>query len=241
MASESDYIRPDAKTSIFDPVVCELAYRWWTAPGDMIFDPFAGGSVRGVVAAMLGRWYTGIELRAEQVDSNREQAAEICDTPMPTWVVGDSDEMDELVPDLECDFVFTCPPYHDLEVYSDDPADISGMDWDEFQTVYTRIIGRAAQRLRNDRFMAVVIGDVRDKNGIYRGLPQLTVKAMEDAGLQLYQDAILADPTGTLRFIAPRVMKASRKLTHVHQYLFVTVKGSPKRAAQRLRDTGDFQ
>ena len=46
---------PDAMaysaTSIFDPVLCELAYRWSCPQGGTIIDPFAGGSVRGVVAA----------------------------------------------------------------------------------------------------------------------------------------------------------------------------------------------
>ena len=50
---------PDAMaysaTSIFDPVLCELAYRWFCPQGGTIIDPFAGGSVRGVVAAALWR------------------------------------------------------------------------------------------------------------------------------------------------------------------------------------------
>ncbi len=37
-------------TSIFDPVLCELAYRWWCPPGGTVLDPFAGGLVRGLVA-----------------------------------------------------------------------------------------------------------------------------------------------------------------------------------------------
>ena len=58
-------------TSIFDPVTCELAYRWFTPPGARVLDPFAGGSVRGVTASVLARWYYGVELRAEQVEANR--------------------------------------------------------------------------------------------------------------------------------------------------------------------------
>ena len=41
-------------TSIFDPVLCELAYRWFCPPGGVVLDPFAGGSVRGIVASKLG-------------------------------------------------------------------------------------------------------------------------------------------------------------------------------------------
>ena len=32
-------------TSIFDPVLCEIAYRWFCPQGGTVLDPFAGGSV----------------------------------------------------------------------------------------------------------------------------------------------------------------------------------------------------
>lgn len=61
-------------TSIFDPVMCEIAYRWFCPVGGVAVDPFAGGSVRGIVAAKLGIQYVGVELRPEQVEANRVQA-----------------------------------------------------------------------------------------------------------------------------------------------------------------------
>lgn len=64
--------------SVFDPVLCELVYRWFCPPGGHVLDPFAGGSVRGVVAHKLGRTYEGVELRPEQVAANEEQARTIC-------------------------------------------------------------------------------------------------------------------------------------------------------------------
>jgi len=58
-------------TSIFDPVLTELCYRWFSPRGGQILDPFAGGSVRGIVASALGREYTGIELRTTRNSSRR--------------------------------------------------------------------------------------------------------------------------------------------------------------------------
>ena len=106
-------------TSIFDPVMCELAYRWFSAPGMQVLDPFAGGSVRGVVASVLGRRYFGNELRPEQVAANEAQA-DICPDPKPVWHCGDSVNIREYFTG-QADFLFSCPPYADLEVYSDDP------------------------------------------------------------------------------------------------------------------------
>jgi len=65
----------ESDTSIFDPVLCEIAYRWFSPVGGLILDPFAGGSVRGIVASKLGRQYIGHELRQEQVDANRDMSA----------------------------------------------------------------------------------------------------------------------------------------------------------------------
>jgi DNA modification methylase len=64
-------------TSIFDPVLCEIAYRWFCPPGGLVVDPFAGGAVRGVIAAAIGRRYHGIDLRPDQVDANRDQAEDL--------------------------------------------------------------------------------------------------------------------------------------------------------------------
>ncbi len=94
-------------TSIFDPVLCEVMYRWFTREGDTIFDPFAGGSVRGIVASKTGRNYIGIDIRGEQVQSNVEQALEICDGVIPQWYHSDALVWDS----EEHDFLFTCPPY----------------------------------------------------------------------------------------------------------------------------------
>ncbi|KZL27391.1 hypothetical protein [Pseudovibrio sp. WM33] len=43
-----------ASKSIFDPVLTELCYAWFCPPEGKVLDPFAGGSVRGLVAASTG-------------------------------------------------------------------------------------------------------------------------------------------------------------------------------------------
>lgn len=416
-------------TSIFDPVLCELAYRWFCPPGGMVLDPFAGGSVRGVVAALLGYRYWGCELRPAQVAANYDQAADLCpdalripvkvsaasarqmfhpcepdyirdvchaacgcrgsssepakrlggicvtvhdsetdhianlgatvlngfilpddrgmcpfndkdglcgihdkgkpfgcaaspftlndnDTlivrnryrllkcykddgavpayvahrasldrifgadeaariarhlddggddltatidpasyamlrdnddakhggpssrsrPTLSWVVGDARERLDDAPDA--DFLFTCPPYFNLEVYSDDPRDLSAMDWDGFVAAYRQIIHRAASRLRPDRFAAFVVGDVRDKDGYYRGLPELTVAAFADAGCRKYNEGILVNPVGSLPIRVGAQFTKSRKLGKTHQNVLVFIKGCPKKATRMIPVAG---
>lgn len=71
-------------TSMFDPVLCEVVYQWWSPAGGTIIDPFAGEATKGVIAAKLGRRYYGVELRPEQIQANEEQAARL--GVMPTWI-----------------------------------------------------------------------------------------------------------------------------------------------------------
>ena len=225
----------DTGTSVFDPVLCELDYAWFSAPGDAILDPFAGGSVRGVVAERMGRRYTGIELRPEQVEANREQGRAICDE-CPEWVCGDSADMDALIGDREFDHVLTCPPYGDLEVYSDDPRDISRMDAESFDATYAEILRLTVAHLRRDRFATVVVGDYRDGRGMLRDLAGITVRAMEAAGASLYNDMVLVTQVGSLAVRVPRQFRAARKVGRRHQYVLNFVKGDPRAAVERLGD-----
>lgn len=420
----------ESGASIFDPVVCELTYRWFSGPGDRVLDPFAGGSVRGLIASLLGRKYHGIELRSEQVEANykqselllpradaetvsvrvsaamlrqefhgcepdyirdvchgrccrsessatgngilvtihpseeaaieasggvvvdgllqptegerkcpfqhdeglcglhgseakpfgciaspftlnkngtlivrnryrtlscfkdlredgtqlpayiafrasldlifgQEKAQEISDhleqgggdlimempqesyrklvdndaikasvkgqesVPVgvdmsPEWVIGDSLEVLPTLEDESFDLIFSCPPYADLEVYSDDPADISNMPYEEFLEAYRGIISAAASKLSNNRFAVWVVGEVRDSKGNYRGLVPDTVRAFQDAGMHLYNEAILLTSIGSAAFSAAGAFEGSRKLKKSHQQVLVFVKGDAK-------------
>jgi len=222
-------------TSVFDPVLTELAYRWFCAEGGQILDPFAGGSVRGIVAGYLGRHYTGIDLRPEQVAANRSQIESILrpDDPTPIWHCGDSRTLPDLVgPDFEADLIFSCPPYADLEVYSDDPRDISNMSYADFHTIYREIIAHAVARLRPDRFACFVVGDVRDKDGHYHNFVSHTIQAFEDAGARLYNEAIFVTPIGSLAVRVGRQFEKARKLGKSHQNVLIFIKGDWRKATE---------
>lgn len=222
-------------TSIFDPVLCELAYRWFCPPGGTIVDPFAGGSVRGIVASHCGRRYVGVELRQEQVTANREQEA-IATDPKPEWRCGDSRDIDRIAAGIDADFVFSCPPYADLEVYSDDPADLSTLDYPAFRESYREIIAKTCAILKNDRFACFVVGDVRDKSGNYYNFVGDTVEAFRAAGLNYYNEAILVTAVGSLPIRVGKQFTSGRKLGKTHQNVLVFVKGDGKKAAAACGD-----
>ena len=219
--------------SIFDPALCEVIYKWFVPDGGSILDPFAGGAVRGIVANFMGYHYTGIDIRQEQIDDNRSQALDILPVNnQPQWYVGDSDKLlGKWVADCEdmlegegyYDFVFSCPPYADLEKYSDLEGDISNMNYTDFLSAYRSIIAKACFLLKPGGMAAFVVGEVRDKKGNFYGLVPDTVKAFRDAGMAFYNEIIMVTPTGTAAIRAGGMMK-NKKIVRTHQNILVFIK-----------------
>jgi DNA modification methylase len=247
---EWDEIIEDAKrkgmhiyegASIFDPVLAEICYKWFCPEGGTILDPFAGGSVRGIVANKLGFDYYGIDLREDQVSANIKQAEKLClEDKFPIWIKGDSNDVldKNFVPD-NVDFIFSCPPYHDLEQYSDDPADLSNMDYPTFCDIYWSIIQKSIKKLKPNRFACFVVGDIRDKDGFYRNFVSETIEAFtmqpaDNEVMHLYNEIILINVAGSLPIRVGRQFENSRKVGKMHQNVLVFYKGDPKKIKEEF-------
>lgn len=232
-------------TSIFDPVVCELIYSWFMPKnGNKILDCFAGGSVRGVVASALGKEYTGIDLRKEQIEANEMQFKEIKEKFTTInfsdvhWICGNSLKVKKLVgEENKFDLLFSCPPYYDLEVYSDNTDDLSNLSsYDEFLMMYKKIIYRSCSLLNDDSFACFVVGDIRDKQGFYRNFVGDTVQAFKEAGLNYYNELILINSAGSLPIRINKQFNAGRKIGKRHQNILIFYKGDPKNIKDKFGD-----
>jgi hypothetical protein len=214
-------------TSIFDPVLCELMYKWFCPQQGNILDCFSGGSVRGVVANYLGYKYNGIDLSDKQIEANYAQAKEIVPDNIPNWIIGNSLDSDKLLPqDFQADFLFSCPPYHDLEVYSDDMEDLSNMTWQAFKDTYAQIIAKAILRLKQNRFACFVVSEIRDEKGYYKGFVPYTIEAFYKGGMRFYNELILVNVVGSLPVRVNNQM-TNRKIGRMHQNILIFYKGDP--------------
>jgi 16S rRNA G966 N2-methylase RsmD len=219
-------------TSVFDPVLTEICYKWFTPNlGAKIIDPFAGGSVRGIVASKLGYEYYGCDLREEQIVANRKQAEQICEfDKQPVWVADDSKNIQSHYKDIGgFDLVFSCPPYADLEVYSDNVNDISNMSYDNFVLAYSDIIYKTCEMLKDNRFAIFIVGEVRDKKGFYYNFVDDTKRAFEQAGCKFYNEIVLVNVAGTLPLRVSKTFPAGRKIGKMHQNVLVFYKGDPNK------------
>lgn len=221
--------------SSFDPYLCELMYRWFSRKGDKILDPFAGGNVRGIIASVLGRYYSGIDLSSIQVEANRSSYIELQDrytniSGNADWICEDSEMLNT---DFEADMVFTCPPYYNLEIYSKDPRDLSRQPtYSDFLHKYANILVKASKCLKPNSFFVIVVSELRkDSHNIeesqYLGLVPDTIRILrDDCNLSYYNEMILMNSIGSLPIRAPRQFNRTRKVGRHHQNILVFYKGN---------------
>lgn len=225
-------------TSSFNPVLCEVVYKWFMPKeGDVVFDPFAGGIVRGGVASALGYEYIGFDVNPEQVSSNYEEYDKLGEKYVfngsAVWLEKDSTiEQPHKKPDL----IFTCPPYYNLEQYTNDEKDLStAKTYEDFIKKYTKIIQMCYNQLKDNSFSVWVVSDVRDKETTeYYGLVADTIKLHQQAGFKFYNEIILYNDTGNLAITSGDYLNKARKVGRQHQNILVFFKGDPKHIKEKF-------
>ena len=125
--------------------------------------------------------------------------------------------------------LFSCPPYFDLEGYSDLPNDASNQDsYEDFIQILKNAFTAAISCLKQDRFAVICVGDVRDKKtGFYYDFCGDIKRIFKEAGVLLYNEIILVEQTASTALRAARYME-TRKVAKTHQHILVFFKGNPK-------------
>jgi len=219
--------------SLFDPVLAEALCKWFTPTiGAKIFDCFAGDTQKGFVFGHCGYEFTGIELRQEQIDVNNEVLSNF-NLPVK-YICDDGQNVAKHIKKDSQDLLFSCPPYFDLEVYSDNPKDASNQDdYDGFLRILDNALTNSIECLKDERFSVIVVGDVRDKKtGFYHSLTGDVKDIFKRNGMLLYNELIIVEAIGTLPQRVGRYM-TNRKIGKCHQNVLVFYKGDPA----KIKDT----
>lgn len=207
--------------SLLDPVLAEIANRWFGLKNCNTFDCFAGDSVFGYVSNALGNNFTGIELRQEQTDLNNQRLK----GSRSKYICDDGQNVAEHIEANSQDLLFSCPPYFDLEVYSELENDASNQkDYKAFLKILDNAFTASIKCLKDNRFAFIVVGDLRGKDGAYYNFPNDVKNIFLKAGMVLYNEMILVEPLGTLPQRVRRYMN-NRKVGKCHQNIFVFYKG----------------
>jgi hypothetical protein len=210
--------------SLLDPVLAEIANKWFGLDNCNTFDCFAGDSVFGYISDALGNTFTGIELRQEQTDLNNQRLK----GSKSKYICDDGQNVLKHIKEDSQDLLFSCPPYFDLEVYSDLKNDASNQkDYKDFLQILDNAFTGALKCLKDNRFAVIVVGDIRDKQGFYYGFADDVKNIFIRNGAKLYNEMIIAESIGTLPQRVGRYMH-NRKVGKCHQNVLVFYKGNPK-------------
>lgn len=227
--------------SILDPTLCEIINRWFTPNirGNKIFDTFAGGECMSFVSCGLGNKYTGIDIRQEQVDLNKSRATQYGLNEC-TYICDDGRNVDKYIQDKSMDLYFSCPPYYNLEVYSDLENDASNQDtYEDFYKILDEAFIKSIRCLKDNRFAVIVAGDIRDSKGCYYDFITDIKNTFKKNGCALYNEMILVNPIGQKAYTTGQAM-INRKVHKVHQNVLVFYKGDTSKIKDEFYNLKDI-
>lgn len=132
--------------------------------------------------------------------------------------------------------ILTCPPYHDMERYTDHPTDLSNMSWGKHLDALREVAQHCYTALADDRFLVWVTGDLRDHHGHQRSLPERTLYTLLGAGFHHINTHILVTPVGTRYLNLRRGWTHTRTAGRRHEHVYVMCKGDRRKATAAVNE-----
>jgi len=209
-----------AKPSVFNPQLAQMILAGYCKPNSKIFDAFGGGGTRGYIATKMGHDYTGVEIREEEIIRIKKM--------FDIWgfefkiELGDSRKY---TPQRDYyDFAFTCPPYYDLEQYSNINGDLSNYKtYDEFLIELEKVIINNNIGLKKDSLSVWVVGNFRDRKGNLKHLNGDLIRLAEKNGFKLW-DEIIWQGASNVALTRCGKFEVNRKSVRMHEYVIILKK-----------------
>lgn len=201
------------------PLMEMIIVRYAGEVGNSILDAFAGGPPRGLVAAIMGYKYTGFEIRPEQIKEN-EATLNTLKIKGVKYVLGDGRHLDGVG---EYDCAITCPPYFNLEKYSNNKDDLSNLgNYSEFNASMWLCANAHYRCLKPGAFACIIVGLFRDKETKELiDFPAHTVENFREAGFLYWQHIILSKNFASAAIRAANAWDGGMKLVPRHESLLV--------------------
>jgi hypothetical protein len=228
----------NGNASVLDPVACEVILRL-LSPNDcgLVYNPFGGGVQMGFVAGANGYQYLATEIRQNQCDANNKLCSQFENVE---WVQADSSTYE---PDGDIDLVFACPPYYRIERYVDYDGEIPDGEinamasYEEFRDSLFAGYKVAIDRLRENRFIAIMTGDSRDPKGAYHCHEAETEVFFKECGLTVYNKIVYLEAEFTRLAQAKKTLQ-HRKWPKREQRIIIAFKGDSKSIAESFPQIG---
>lgn len=208
------------KTTIFNPAVAAWLLNLYAEPPGLVFDPFAGGGTRAIMAGARGMDYIGLELRQVEVDATntRIHAAGFSEGVC----VRQGDALNPPNLGRKADMLLTCPPYWNLEQYEGGPTDLSmAPSYDAFVAMLGVAVSKTRAVLRPGALSCWVVGLHRDKDGELLPIHHDLVREHQRAGFRFKEEVVLAQRnTGAIQRVG-NFERGDRRLVRAHEYVVI--------------------
>ncbi len=206
--------------SVFPAPLAEWIYLRYAPAGGRVIDAFAGGAPRALVASIMGYQYVGFDIRKKQIDENTKLLGDL-GVDKVTYIVGDGRFLNGATGLF--DMALTCPPYWNLEVYSDLPEDLSNaVSYDEFNAGMMFTAQAHRKVMKPGSFVCIVVGPFRDKKtGELIDFPAHTVVNFQEAGFYYHQQIVLLKNFASAAKRGPRAWERGKKLVPNHEFCLV--------------------
>lgn len=206
--------------SEFNPTIAENIINFWSEEDDIILDPFAGRT-RCFVSAMKKRKYLGFEISKEVCEKVDSLILSIKDYKhKPDIFLADSFNIDKIKMPM-VDFIFTCPPYWNLERYESCEGQLSDIkSYDNFLERYKQIMCKSIDLLKEDKYMCLVVGDFRLKKKYYTFHCD-NIRIMQELGMKLHDVICIQSVSFDIANKRFGMFKKWKFTSKVHEYLLV--------------------
>jgi len=202
--------------SEFNPFVAKSIISFWSKPGELVLDPFAGRT-RGIVAVLMGRMYFGYEVSKKAYNSIINEM----DKFHLKADIKNEDCINIKDMDIKASLLFSCPPYWNLEKYESVLGQLSDIkDYKEFLKALEERIKACVSKLKDDGYAAFVIGDFR-KNGDYILFHKNFIELAGRCGLKLYDLIILQNVQFGIALHRFGSVRELKQMSKVHEYLLI--------------------
>jgi DNA modification methylase len=212
-----------ARMSIFPKEICQKFVKFFSEPGDTVFDPFAGHNSRMQSVFETGRNYIGYDISEEYQAYNAAirdkliSQSSFTENPIVRLEVKDSRRINEVEVG---DFCITSPPYWRQEKYTDEDGQLYNCDsYMKFLTNLRIIMENVYRALKPGAYLAWNINDFQRDFKFYNFHGDC-ITLLKDVGF-VQKSIVIIDWGNSIKSIFTVQNEERKEIPKRHEYIIV--------------------
>jgi len=223
MARRLDYRGVNGKGALskFPQDIGRSVVLFYTEPGALVVDPFAGHNSRMELVVRAGRDYVGCDLCEGFMEHNIARRRKLlAEFPGRSIRLHHCDSRRQPIPSGVGDFTITSPPYWDVEYYGDEPEQLGNCPtYDDFLRGLFRVLTENHRTLKVGAYSCWFVNDFR-KAGKMHFLHRDLMNHGQSLGFELHDLMVVDLGLGMRDQFVLETMR-TRIIPKRHEYMIV--------------------